>query len=158
VWSGDLAGTDPNGDTLAHVDVSSGLIPTAILGVTARPHERIAVGASWRRAFTFDASGTLTTDLAPSAQVAGGHQTGTEAGFSLPFPAVFRVGVLARPRERWLVELDFVYERWSALRSFALEPHGIVVSSDVFQTSKPLPNIVFQKNFDDAFSVRLGAE
>jgi long-subunit fatty acid transport protein len=158
VWSGPTSGTDPNGDTLAHVDVSSGLIPTAILGVTTRPHERVAIGASWRRGFTFDASGSLTTDLAPVAQTSGGHQMGTSTGFSVPFPDVFRVGVLARPRRRWLVELDLVYERWSALRALTLEPHGIVIGSDNLGTSKPLPDIVLQKNLDDAFSVRLGAE
>jgi long-subunit fatty acid transport protein len=158
VWSGSSMGTDPAGDARARVDVSSGLIPTAVLGVTARPHPRVSVGASWRRGFTFDAQGSLTTDLPAAAQAIGAHQTGTDTGFSLPFPDVFRVGVLARPRERWLVELDFVYERWSALRAVALEPHGIVIASDNFGTSKPLPDIVFQKNFDDAFSVRLGAE
>ncbi|HVU49332.1 MAG TPA: outer membrane protein transport protein [Polyangia bacterium] len=158
VWSGSAAGTDPAGDALAHVDVSSGLIPTAIFGVTARPHERVSVGASWRRGFTFDASGSLTTDLPAAARAIGAQQTGTSTGFSLPFPDTFRVGVLARPRERWLVELDLVYERWSTLRSFGLEPHGIVIASQNLGTSKPLPDIVFQRNFDDAFSVRLGAE
>ena len=158
VWSGSDMGTDPAGDALAHVDVSSGLIPTAILGVTARPHERVSVGASWRRGFTFDAQGSLDTTLPAAAQAIGAHQTGTATGFTLPFPDVFRVGVLARPRARWLVELDLVYERWSTLRSFALEPHGIVIASDNFGTSKPLPDFVFQRNFDDAFSVRLGAE
>jgi len=158
VWSGTDAGTDPAGDALAHVDVSSGLIPTAVLGVTARPHPRVSVGASWRRGFTFDASGSLTTDLPAAARAIGARQMGTDTGFTLPFPDIFRVGVLARPRDRWLVELDFVYERWSVLRSLALQPHGIVIASDNLGTSKPLPDIVFQKSFDDAFSVRLGAE
>ena len=73
-------------------------------------------------------------------------------------PDVVRVGVLVRPRARWLVEADVVYERWSTLRSIALLPRGIVIASDNLGTSKPLPDIVFQKNFDDAFSVRLGGE
>jgi long-chain fatty acid transport protein len=158
VWSGDAAGTNPAEDTLAHVDVTSGFIPTAILGVTARPTERVAVGASYRRGFTFDASGSLTTDLPAPARAIGAHQIGTNTGFSLPFPDVVRAGVLARPRPRWLVEADLVYERWSTLRSLALLPRGIVIASDNLGTSKPLPDIVFQKNFDDAFSVRLGGE
>ena len=158
VWSGSDVGTDPAADTIAHVDVSSGLIPTAILGVTARPTERVAVGASWRRGFTFDANGTLVTDLPVAAQAIGARQIGTDAGFTLPLPDVVRVGVLVRPRARWLVEADAVYERWSTLRSLALLPHGIVVASDNLGTSKPLPDIILQKNFDDAFSVRLGGE
>jgi len=158
VWSGDAAGTNPAEDTLAHVDVTSGFIPTAIVGVTARPTERVAVGASYRRGFTFDASGSLTTDLPAPARAIGAHQIGTDTGFSVPFPDVVRAGVLVRPRPRWLVEADVVYERWSALRSLALLPRGIVIASDNLGTSKPLPDIVFQKNFDDAFSLRLGGE
>ncbi len=147
VWSGDSPGTDPAADALAHVDVTSGFIPTAILGVTGRPTERVAVGVSYRRGFNFDASGSLTTDLPAAA-----------TGFTLPLPDVVRAGVLVRVRARWLVEADVVYERWSTLRSIALPPRGIVIASDNLGTSKPLPDIVFQKNFDDAFSVRLGGE
>jgi long-subunit fatty acid transport protein len=158
VWSGDSPGTDPAGDTLARVDVSSGLIPTAVLGVTVRPHERVALGASWRRGFTFDAGGSLTTTLPPAALAIGAHQVGTNTGFTLPFPDVFRFGVAARMKWNLLCELDVVYERWSTLRSFALLPHGIVIASDNLGTSKPLPDIVFQRNFDDAASVRLGVE
>jgi long-subunit fatty acid transport protein len=158
VWSGDSPGTNPAGDTLARVDVSSGLIPTAVLGVTVRPHERVAVGVSWRRGFTFDASGSLTTALPPAALAIGAHQVGTDTEFTLPLPDVFRLGVAARMKGNLLCELDVVYERWSTLRSLALLPHGIVIASDNLGTSKPLPDIVFQKNFDDAASVRLGVE
>jgi long-chain fatty acid transport protein len=158
VWSGSSEGTNPAEDTLARVDVSSDLIPTAIVGVTARPTDRVSVGVSWRRGFTFDASGSLTTELPATARAIGAHQTGTSTGFSLPFPDIVRAGVLVRPRARWLVEADVVYERWSALRSIVLAPHGIVIASDNLGTSKPLPELVFTKNFDDAFSVRLGGE
>jgi long-subunit fatty acid transport protein len=158
VWSGDSPGTNPAGDTIARVDVSSGLIPTVVLGVSARPHEHVALGVSWRRGFTFDASGSLTTALPAAAVAIGAHQVGTDTGFTLPFPDVFRFGVAARLGWNMLGELDVVYERWSVLRSFALLPHGISIASDNFGTSKPLPNIVFQRNFDDAASVRLGVE
>jgi long-subunit fatty acid transport protein len=66
--------------------------------------------------------------------------------------------VLARPHDGWLVEIDLVYERWSVLRALTLEPHGIVIASDNLGTSKPLPNIVLNKDLDDALSVRVGAE
>jgi long-subunit fatty acid transport protein len=158
VRSGDAPGTTPAGDAIAHVDVTSGFIPTAVLGVTARPTARVAVGASYRPRFTFDASGTLTTDLPAVAHELGEHQNGTATGFSLPMPDVVRVGVLVRPRARWLVEADVVLERWSTLGALELEPHGITIASDSFGTSKPLPNIVLQKNFEDAFSVRVGGE
>jgi long-subunit fatty acid transport protein len=161
VWSGDSPGTNPAEDALAHVDVTSGLIPTAVLGVTARLGERVAVGASWRPGFTFDASGSLTADLPMIAQALGAHidqGPGAGTGFRLPFPDIVRLGVLVRPRERWLVEADVVLERWSTLGSLELLPHGIVLKSDNFQTSKPLPDIVFQKSFQDSVSVRVGGE
>ena len=159
VWSGDSAGTNPAEDAIAHVHVTSGLIPTAVLGVTARPSERVAVGASWRRGFPVDASGSRVAVLpAVTGGASGAHQIGPASGFTLPLPDVVRVGVLVRPRARWLVEADVVYERWSTLQSLALLPHGISIESDNLGTSKPLPDIVFQKNFDDAVSVRLGGE
>jgi long-subunit fatty acid transport protein len=158
VWSGDREGTNPAEDTIAHVDVASGYIPTAVVGVTVRPAERVAVGASYRRGFTFDARGSLTTDLRALAMATGAHQIGSDVTFSLPMPDVVRVGVLVRPRARWLVEADVVYERWSALDALVLSPHGIVIASDNLHTSKPLPDIVYRKSFDDAWSVRVGGE
>ena len=158
VWSGDNAGTNPAEDTLARVDVTSGFIPTAVLGVTARPTGRVAVGVSYRRGFTFDASGSLRAELPVAAQAIGARQIGTDTGFSLPLPDVVRAGVLVRPRARWLVEADVVLERWSTLRQITLVPHGIMIASDNLGTSKPLPDIVFSKSFDDAFSVRVGGE
>jgi len=158
VWSGDSMGTNPAEDAIAHVDVTSGFIPTAVFGVTARPTERVSIGLSYRPRFTFDATGSLTTDLPAAAQALGARQIGTDTGFTLPMPDVVRAGVLVRPRARWLVEADVVLERWSTLGSLALLPHGIDIQSDNFGTVKPLPNIVFQKNFQDAVSVRVGGE
>ena len=158
VWTGASSGTNPAEDAIAHVDVTSGFIPTAVLGVTARPTARVSLGVSYRPRFTFDASGSLTTDLPTAAGALAARQVGTSTGFTLPMPDVVRAGVLVRPRARWLVEADVVLERWSTLRSLALLPHGISLESDNLGTSKPLPNIVFQKNFDDAVSVRVGGE
>jgi long-subunit fatty acid transport protein len=158
VWSGETPGTNPGEDTLAHVDVTSGFIPTAVLGATARPTDRVAVGVSYRPGFTFDASGSLTTDLPAPARAIGAHQVGTDIGFTMPLPDVVRAGVLVRPRARWLVEGDVVYERWSTTRALALPARGIVIASDNLGTSKPLPDIVFVKNFDDAWSARVGGE
>jgi long-subunit fatty acid transport protein len=158
VWSGETAGTDPAFDTRAHVDVTNGFQPTAIVGVTARPTERVSVGLSYRPGLTFQAAGTLTTDLPATGQAIAAHQVGTRTRFVLPLPDVVRAGVLVRPTARSLVEADVVLERWSTLRSLEVLPHGIVLTSDNFQTSKSLPDIVFQKSFEDSVSVRVGGE
>ncbi|HVZ75070.1 MAG TPA: outer membrane protein transport protein [Polyangia bacterium] len=158
VWSGEVMGTDAAQDTVAHVDVTSGLIPTAVLGVTARPSPRVAIGVSYRPRFTFDAAGSLTTELPATARAVGAHQTGTSASFLLPMPDVIRAGVQVKPQARWLVEGDVVVERWSTLDALRIVPHGITIDSPNLGTSKPLPDIVLQKSFTDAFSVRVGGD
>ncbi len=159
VWSGETPGTDPAFDTTAHVDVTSPFIPTGVLGVTARPSPRIAIGLSYRPRFTFEGAGTLTTDLqdrAP-ARAVGAHQQGTSASFVLPMPDIVRAGVLVRPRARWLVEADVVLERWSTLGALEIRPHDITIASNLGPPTA-LPNIVLQKHFEDAISVRIGGE
>lgn len=158
VWSGEAPGTDRSLDTLAKVDATSGLIPAAVFGVTVRPVERVAVGLSYRPGFTFEADGTLTTELPAAAQALAAHQVGTRARFVLPLPDIVRLGVLVRPSARWFVEADAVLERWSSLRTIELRPQDISIASDNLGTSKPLPAIVYRKDFQDAFSVRLGGE
>jgi long-subunit fatty acid transport protein len=163
VYGGGAMSTDLNdrsNDAVATVDVASGFIPTLVAGVTVRPAPRVAIGLSYRPHFTFKASGTLTTsDLPPAAQTALVHQ-GTEDGtdFSLALADVVRVGVQVIPRDRLLLEGDVVYERWTPLDTIVIHPRNIVLTSDAFDVTKSLPDIVFQKHFHDTFSLRFGAE
>jgi long-subunit fatty acid transport protein len=159
VWSGEAPGTDPGLDTTAHVDVTSPFIPTGVLGVTARPSPRVAIGLSYRPRFTFEGAGMLMTDLeaSPTARAIGARQQGTSASFVLPMPDIVRAGVLVRPRARWLVEADVVLERWSTLRALEIRPHDITITSNVGPPTA-LSRIAFQKDFEDALSVRVGGE
>jgi long-subunit fatty acid transport protein len=158
VWAGMAQGTDPGFDAVAHVDVTSGLIPTAVLGVTVRPIPRLAIGLSYRPRYTFDASGTLTTDLPASAMAIGAHQVGTSAGFVLHEADVVRLGALWTANDRWLVEGDVVYENWGPLSTIEIHPQNIRVMSDNFGTDKALQNIIFPKDFEGTFSVRAGGD
>jgi long-subunit fatty acid transport protein len=98
-------------------------------------------------------------DLPKTAQAVGAFQTGDAARFLLPMPDVVRAGVLVRPTPRWLVEADVVVERWSTLGALQLLPNGITIESPNLGTApKPLPPIVLPHNYEDAWSVRLGAE
>ena len=45
VWSGPFMGTDPVQDSIAHVDVASPVIPTAVFGVSVRRHPEAGAGA-----------------------------------------------------------------------------------------------------------------
>jgi len=160
VWSGTSAGTDPQLDALAKVDVKNGYTPTAVVGLSGRVTERLSVGASWRPGFSFVGHGTLTTDLPYLAQSLGGRQIGDSTDFVIDFPTVLRFGVEGAfgPSRRLVVEGDIVYEGWSRLKTIEIQPQGIQVRGDSFDITKPLPNIVFQKDFHDAYSLRLGAD
>jgi long-subunit fatty acid transport protein len=160
VWSGPSMGTDPAFDALAKVDVTNGLRPTGVLGLTVRPTPRLSLGASYRPRWRFDGSGSLTTELPASAKAIGARQSGTDASFIVDFPDVVRAGALYRfgASERVLVEADVVWEGWSRLHTIEIHPHGITVVSDNFGIEKPLPNIVFRKDYQDSVSLRAGAD
>jgi long-subunit fatty acid transport protein len=158
VWSGSAPGTDPANDSIATVDVTSTPMPTAVLGVNGRPMPHMIAGLSYRPHFTFRASGTLTTQLPAFAAAAGVRQVGDSTDFVVPFPDVIRFGVQYSFTDRLLVEGDIVGELWSRLKTIEIQPRGIEVTSDFLGVTKPLPNIVFQKDYQDAVSIRVGAD
>jgi long-subunit fatty acid transport protein len=158
VWSGTFVDDDINNqsfDSTAHVDVSSGFIPTVVAGITVRPTPRVAIGISYRPHFTFDASGTLDTDPPPGQTIAQQVPKPGPATFSLNLADVVRLGVQVLPRNRVLVEADVVWEHWTPLQSIVVHPEGINLVGPI---TKPLPDIVFPKNFGNAVSIRLGGE
>jgi long-subunit fatty acid transport protein len=57
-----------------------------------------------------------------------------------------------------LVEADVVWEGWSRTRTIEIHPKGITVVSDNFGVEKPLPDIVFAKDYRDSVSLRGGAD
>jgi long-subunit fatty acid transport protein len=159
VWTGSAAGTDPGNDAVAHIDVASPFIPTAVFGVSARPIPRLALGLSYRPRFDFLAHGSLTTTgLSNAAQAADVQQVGDRTDFFVPFPDVIRLGAQYEFGPRWLVEADVVAELWSRLSTIEIRPRDIQIRSGAFDISKPLPNIVFQKDFQDSASLRVGAD
>jgi long-subunit fatty acid transport protein len=158
VWSGPTMDTDPSFDAIANVNVSSSVIPTAVFGVTARPTPPLALGLSYRPGFDFLAHGTLTTDIPPALRDALNIQvTGDRTDFFVAFPDVVRLGAQYLFGPRWLVEADVVYERWSRLHAIEIRPTNIVLSSALHEP-RPLEKIVFQKDFDDAVSFRIGGD
>jgi long-subunit fatty acid transport protein len=159
VWTGPAAGTDPAQDAVAHIDVASGFIPTGVLGATVRPTARLALGLSYRPRFDFLAHGTLTTgNFSTAAQVADVQQIGNSTDFFVSFPDVIRLGGQYEFTPRLLVELDLVAELWSRLSTIEIRPQDIAIRSDAFGISKPLGNIVFQKDYQDSVSLRLGGD
>ncbi|HET6150429.1 MAG TPA: outer membrane protein transport protein [Polyangia bacterium] len=159
VWSGPGMDTEPVYDSLARVKVSSSLIPTAVFGVSARPTPPLALGLSYRPGFDFLAHGTLTTQ--PPEMLAGPLNImiqGDQTDFFVAFPDVIRLGAQYQLGPRWLVEADIVAERWSRLHTIEIRPQGITLTSSGYPTARPLPTIVFQKDFEDAVSFRVGGD
>ncbi len=159
VWTGTGAGTDPFQDAVANVDVSNGVVPTAVFGVTVRPVPKLALGASYRPRFDFLAHGTLTTEIPANQVVALGLQVvGNSTDFFLRFPDVIRFGAQYAFNSRLLVEADVVGELWSELHTIEIRPQDIHITSTSFKTDKALPNIIFQKDYQDSISVRVGGD
>ena len=159
VWSGTGVGTDPTQDSIANIDVSSPFIPTAVFGVSVRPLPPLALGLSYRPRFDFLAHGALTTVI-PQAQkdALGIEVIGSRTDFFVSFPDVIRFGAQYEINQRLLVEADVVAELWSRLHTIEIRPQDIFVNSTSFNTSKKLGNIVFEKDFQDAVSVRVGGD
>ena len=159
VWSGPFMGTDQTQDSIAQIDVVSDFIPTAVFGVSARPIPPLALGLSYRPRFSFLAHGTLTTEIPPAQRDALMITVdGNRTDFFVSFPDVIRFGAQYAFSPRLLVEVDLVAELWSNLHTIEIRPQGITLKSGAFLTEKPLPNIIFQKDFEDAYSVRVGGD
>jgi long-subunit fatty acid transport protein len=159
VWSGTSSGTDPFQDSVANVDVSNGVVPTAVFGVSVRPIPKLALGLSYRPRFDFLASGSLTTEI-PTAQQAALdiNVSSTSTKFFLTFPDVIRFGAQYAISSRLLVEADVVGELWSELHTIEIRPQNIHITSGSFGTDRTLQNIIFQKDYQDSLSVRVGAD
>jgi long-subunit fatty acid transport protein len=155
-WSGPYMGTDTFYDAIAHVDVSNTVVPTAVFGVTARPIPKLALGLSYRPRFDFIAHGTLKNDLPPVATALGVTVVGNSTDFFLRFPDVIRFGAQYVFLSRLLVEADVVAELWSEFHTIEIRPKNIHVTTP--GTDRTLANIIFQKDFQDAISVRVGAD
>jgi len=156
VWSGPFPGTDPAYDAIATVDVSNTVVPTAVFGVSARPVPKLALGLSYRPQFDFIAHGTLNTDLPPVSQALAVSVVGNSTDFFLRFPDVIRFGAQYTFGSRLLVEADVVAELWSELKTIEIRPQNIHVTTPA--TDRTLANIIFQKDYQDAVSVRVGAD
>lgn len=159
VWSGFGKGSDPKGDTQAVFEGRGGPIPTAVVGVSVVPNDRWAFGLSWRPHIRFEADGDLVTSPPESAKVMKVAQKGTAATLELDFADVVRLGGQFRPRPDLELEVDAVWERWSVMKQIAIRTHDIWVTYEAGgQDQVPVPDIIFPKHFQDAYSLRVGGD
>jgi long-subunit fatty acid transport protein len=170
---------DPDADTIVRLEASDWFTPTGMLGIKARPVDRIELGASLRLPFSINASGETQVEEAIILESIAGQVSPNPAATTLEFdmPLVLRAGVrYAHPRaatpqgsskgdkpparpagsleELFDVELDLVYERWSALQSFLVTLDAAIVKRD--GSRDPLEPVPVPHRYDDTVSVRLG--
>jgi long-subunit fatty acid transport protein len=139
------------------LSVRSKLFLSMNLGASVQLSPSLSVGASVMPPFDISASGTvsfaLPTSIAGLASVQG---NGLDA--LLRFPMIARVGARWQPYERLSLELASVYEGWSRLRAFELNPKITVNAPALGFDQQALPSISLIKNYRDVVSVRGGAE
>ena len=70
---------------------------------------------------------------------------------------MIRFGAQYVINSRLLVEADVVAELWSELHTIEIRPQNIHITTPV-PTDRTLDNIIFQKDYQDAISVRVGAD
>jgi len=173
VWSGFGKQTelkDTSFDSTAEFDGESGLLPTGILGVTWLPGGGFAVGASYRPGLTFDAPGELTVTppkfaldqgigVANETRADGSRVYAENARLLLNFADLVRLGVRHQTTPRLSWEVDATWERWSVLQQIEIRVQGLSVTYQSNGPQKvPVADIVFQKHFEDAVSLRAGAD
>ena len=150
---------DRNGDSQATFTGSSGLIPTFVVGLSISPTRDVDIGISYRPKIEFDAPGTLDIQLAKAASNIGATIAGNDARLQLTLAGMLRAGVAWRPHPQWRLELDGVWEQWSAMQQIRIKTNNINVVGGLDPSkTTPVTDVVFEKNMQDAFSVRLGGD
>lgn len=150
--------TDTKNDSAAIFSGSSSLIPTCVVGLSVSPIRVVDIGVSYRPRIDFDAPGTLDVGLSKTATDIKAQTHGNSANLKLSLAAMLRAGVAWRVTPRVRVELDGVWEQWSALKEIRIATHDINITSGVSAGNTPLADIVFPHNMEDTLSVRLGGD
>jgi long-chain fatty acid transport protein len=162
--------------------VTDSFSPNFQLGALWTPHPFLTLGVGWRPYLPVDASGDLGVNAADverlrqtmfrnlgicgskDANPCDPRAPGNAAQLidvTFAMPNILRAGVRVHepdPRARqWDVELDFVWERWTGFGQLTTVPRNIYYTL-ASTTPTRLTKIVEDKNYGDAFSLRLGGE
>ena len=162
---------DPKKDILVEIEAYKHFIPSANFGVWSNPIAGLEIGASAQLGRSVDGAGTVAILekgesiqelIDEGAVVLNEDNPSSRVRFQLP--PFYRVGVKYDEPDLFGdgflgfdVELDFVYEQWSAYDHIALNADGVTFS---FFGNEPegLPPVIQPKNYQDSWSVRLGGE
>lgn len=149
----------PDWDVLAELNVGPIVAPSANAGVIWLPHPKVRVGFSGHLPFWVRSSGTIKTRLPAAAPFATARQEGEDADIAFELPWNLRAGVESRPLENLRLELALAYDGWDVHDSIRVDPQGVALKNVVgFPETYYIPSVNLPRQFQGAFSARLGAE
>ena len=145
---------NPDLDVDIEADVEDPFTPTAILGVHVTPLPFLEVGASVRLGYKFEFEGMVEASNNPLNLHKLVEPNPTTINIALHMPWVVRTGVRyinrdAGGRERFDVELDFVYESTGQLDRFDISTGGTI-------QGKEIEGLDQVHGWKDTYSLRLG--
>lgn len=147
-------------DVEATLAVDADPVPTAIVGAWWRPRHDLEIGLSGRVIpIVFEAKGDIELANVPGQAVYNETQlavTDSSAALDVPLPLTARLGMRYVYREAGAevfdIELDVVWEGWSAIDAFDADLEGRINLAG----GAPVEDVSIQKRWRDTFSVRLG--
>ena len=154
---------DPNYDAFSKLKVGPIFAPSANAGVTFVPDKHVRLGISGQLPFSIDAPATITVRLPNAPEFDRASQQGDEARVKFTLPAIFRAGIELRQgfgaAGDLRVEATYVREMWTTHHSIDIVPDNIkLLNVTGFPSPFAVSRISIARNFDNANSVRLGAE
>jgi long-chain fatty acid transport protein len=145
---------DPNWDSLVTAHFTGKPNFTGVLGLMARPFDKLQFGASLRPPIVINATGTLDIALGPTPRQFA-SVTGDSAALEFVMPMEIRFGAHYEPIPAVGVNADVIYEGWHRLQSLAITPVNIVTQTGN-EPPTPLAPFNIVKDWHDTVGVRAG--
>jgi long-chain fatty acid transport protein len=153
-------GEDPEFDTDVALETRDAFTPTGVVGVHYAPLSFLELGASVRFGFEFEFEGEVRADLPEKVKQMSAKVEPNPASMtlSIPMPWVVRAGARyvnhdGQDRERFDVELDFVWESTGQVDTFVVDTEAQFVVGTI---RKSIETLSQEHAWDDSWSLRLG--
>ncbi len=150
---------EPSWDVAAQLNVGPIFAPTGSFGITAIPHPAVRIGVGFQLPVWVRAPATLDVRLPSSPVFDDASVSGSKGRVSFDLPWALRFGVETRAVTDLRIELAGKVEAWSMQDSISFTPNNIALNN-VPGLPSPyyLPPINLARNFQNSYSVNLGAE
>jgi len=153
-------GEDPDFDTDVALETRDPFTPTGVVGVHYAPFPFLELGASARIGFTLEFEGEVRADLPEKVEQMSAKVEPNPASvtLSIPMPWVVRTGARyvnrdGQDRERFDVELDFVWESTGQVETFVVDTEAQFVVGTI---RKSIESLSQEHSWGDSWSLRLG--